>query len=137
METLLRRERFVEADLRAIHAGEAVVKSLDTPVRQELAVFGVVHVEAPAARFVDRFGDIERFERGPGIPQIGRFGNPPRLEDLASLTLPAKDVAALASCRPGDMRHEALDRVDDPLPESSRLVISEFVASSPRRSPAR
>ena len=101
METLLRRERFVEADLRAIHAGEAVVKSLDTPVRQELAVFGVVHVETPAARFLDRFGDIERFERGPGIPQIGRFSNPPQLEDLASLTLPAKDVAALASCRPG------------------------------------
>jgi hypothetical protein len=95
-------ERFVEADLRALHAGEAVVKSLDTPVRQELAVFGVVHVETPVARFVDRFGDIERFERGPGIPQIGRFGNPPRLEDLASLTLPAKDVAAVASCRPGD-----------------------------------
>jgi hypothetical protein len=99
---MLEREQFFEADLRALHAGEAVVKSLDTPVRQELAVFGVVYVNIPAARFVDRFGDIERFERGPGIPQIGRFSNPPRLEDLASLTLPAKDVAALASCRPGD-----------------------------------
>jgi hypothetical protein len=62
----------------------------------------VVHVDAPAARFIDRFGDIERFERGPGVPQIGRFGTPPRLEDLASLTLPAKDVAALKTCRPGD-----------------------------------
>ena len=102
VDTLLQRERLFEADLRALHAGEAVVKSLDTPVRQELAIFGVVHVEIPAARFVDRFRDIERFERGPGIPQIGRFSNPPRLQDLASLTLPAKDVAALASCRPGE-----------------------------------
>ena len=58
--------------------------------------------EAPTARFVDRFRDIERFEKGPGIPQIGRFSNPPRLEDLALLTLPAKDVAALARCHPGD-----------------------------------
>ncbi|HVH27656.1 MAG TPA: hypothetical protein VM818_12890 [Vicinamibacterales bacterium] len=102
VDSLLRRERFSAADLQAVNAGKAVVKSLDTPVRQELAHFGVVYVEAPTDRFVDRFGDIERFESGPGIPQIGRFGNPPRLEDLASLTLPAKDVTALASCRPGD-----------------------------------
>lgn len=99
---VLQEERFSAADLRALDSGEAVVKSLDTPVRQELAHFGAVHVDAPADRFIDRFGDIERFERGPGIPQIGRFSNPPRLEDLAALTLPAKDVTALARCRPGD-----------------------------------
>jgi hypothetical protein len=98
---LLRQERFSAADLRALDEGAAVVKSLDTPVRRELAHFGVVCIDAPADRFVDRFGDIERFESGPGIPQIGRFGIPPRLEDLASLTLPAKDVAGLATCRPG------------------------------------
>jgi hypothetical protein len=102
VDDLLRRERFSAADLPALDKGKAVVKSLDTPVRQELAHFGVVYVDAPTERFVDRFGDIERFERGPGIPQIGRFGSPPRLADLASLTLPAKDVTALAACRPGD-----------------------------------
>ena len=99
---LLRQQRFSAAEVRALDAGEAVVKSLDTPVRRELAHFGVVHIDAPTDRFVDRFRDIERFERGPGIPQIGRFGIPPRPEDLASLTLPAKDVTALATCRPGD-----------------------------------
>ena len=102
VNNLLRQQRFSAADLRALEAGEAVVKSLDTPVRRELAHFGVVHIDAPPDRFVDRFRDIERFERGPGIPQIGRFGIPPRPEDLASLTLPAKDVSALATCRPGD-----------------------------------
>lgn len=102
VNTLLSRERFGHADLRALHAGEAVVKSLDTQLRQELAVYGVVHVAIPPAAFVDRFADIERFEKGPGIPQIGRFGNPPRLEDLRPLRLPAGDVAALASCRPGN-----------------------------------
>lgn len=99
---VLQRERFSPGDLRALDAGAAVVKSLDTPVRQELAYFGVVYVDAPPDRFVDRFVDIERFERGPGILQIGRFASPPRLADLASLTLPSKDVSALARCRPGD-----------------------------------
>ena len=102
VNNLLRQQRFSAADLRAVDAGAAVVKSLDTPVRRELAHFGVVHIDAPPDRFVDRFRDIERFERGPGIPQIGRFGIPPRPEDLASLTLPAKDITALAACRPGD-----------------------------------
>jgi len=100
---LLRREmRFSAADLRALDAGSAVIQSLETPVRQELAHFGVVYVDVPTERFVERFRDIERFERGPGILQIGRFGTPPRLEDLASMTLPAKDVSTLAKCRPGD-----------------------------------
>jgi hypothetical protein len=30
------------------------------------------------------------------------MGSPARLEDLAALTLPAKDITALATCRPGD-----------------------------------
>src|SRR5688572_10505174 len=103
VDELLRGEmRFSVAELRALEAGSAVIKSLETPVRQELAHFGVVYVDAPAERFVERFRDIERFERGAGILQIGRFGSPPRLEDLASLTLPAKDAMALARCRPGD-----------------------------------
>jgi hypothetical protein len=53
-------------------------------------------------RFIGRFRDIERFESGPGIPQIGRFSVVPQRQDLASLTLPAEDVEALQRCRPGD-----------------------------------
>src|SRR3989338_8964994 len=71
VDDLLRREmRFSAADLRTLDAGSAVIRSLETPVRQELAHFGVVYVDAPTERFVDRFGDIERFESGPGILQI-------------------------------------------------------------------
>jgi hypothetical protein len=103
VDALLRRQmRLSTADLRALDEGSAVMKSLATPVRQELAHLGVVFMGVPADRFLDRFRDIERFESGPGILQIGRFGAVPRLEDLASLTLPAKDIGALARCRPGD-----------------------------------
>ena len=89
-------------DLRGLDRGSAVIRSLDTPVHQELAHVGVVHLDVPPDEFVDLFRDIERFERGPGIPQIGRFGSPPRLEDLQSLTLPAEDVEELPKCRTGD-----------------------------------
>jgi hypothetical protein len=99
-DVLTRIAPFSRAELAAIHAGTAVVRSLDTRVRQELAHVGVVYVDAPPARFLERFRDIERFERGPGIPQIGRFGDPPQIDDLAGLTLPADDVEALRRCRP-------------------------------------
>ena len=102
IDDLLRRERFSASDIRTVNAGQAVVKSLDTPARQELAHFGVVRINVPAARFIERFRDIERFESGPGVPQIQRFSVPPRIEDLSSLELPAKDVAALRQCHPAD-----------------------------------
>jgi hypothetical protein len=94
--------RFSAADLRSLDAGVAVVKSLETPVRRELAYFGVVHIQAPPERFIERFRDIERFETGRGIRNIGRFSVVPQRQDLASLTLPETDVAALQTCRPGD-----------------------------------
>jgi hypothetical protein len=103
VENLLTQKlRFSDADLRALDTGSAVIKSLDTPIREELAHVGAVYLDAPSGRFVERFRDIVRFESGPGIPQIGRFGSPPMLEDLASLTLPPTDVTTLRTCRPGD-----------------------------------
>jgi hypothetical protein len=99
---LTEKMRFSPADLRAYDAGSAVIKSLDTPVREELAHVGAVYLDAPSGRFVERFRDIVQFERGPGIPQIGRFHSPPRLEDLESLTLPPTDVTTLRRCHPGD-----------------------------------
>ena len=111
---LIGRLGFDADDLRALERGSAVIRSLDTPVRQELAHVGVVYVDAPPDEFVELFRDIERFERGPGIPQIGRFGSPPRIEDLHALTLPAEDVAELPKCRPGDcevkLSADAMDR---------------------------
>ena len=101
VSNLLQQQRFSAADLQALAAGEAVVKTLDTPIRRELAHLGVVHIDTPPERFVDRFRDVERFERGPGIPQIGRLSVPPRPEELSPLTVPVEDITALENCRPG------------------------------------
>ena len=103
VETLLEETMGLSAaDLRALNTGSAVVKSLDTPIREELAHVGAVFIDAPPDLVVERFRDIVAFENGPGVPHIGRFGTPARLEDLDSLTLPATDISALPKCRPGD-----------------------------------
>lgn len=101
-DVLVRRAMGLSAgDMRALASGVAVVRSLETPVRQEFAHLGAVRINAPYERFLERFRDIERFERGPGVPQIGRVGMTPRLDDLAPLQLPPGDVRSLAACRPG------------------------------------
>ena len=102
-ENLLQGKMAVSAtELRQLRSGSAVVKSLESSARQELVHLGVVRIQKRSDEFIARFRDIDRFERGPGIPQIGRFSTPPRLEDLASLTVPVDDVKALQRCHPGD-----------------------------------
>ncbi len=101
---LTERMGFSTDDLQALNGGEVVINSIDTRVHQELAHVGVVYLEATPGDFVDRFRDIEEFESGPGIPQIGLFGSPPRIEDLQGLTLPEADLESLPYCRPGDCK---------------------------------
>lgn len=129
IDDLLRRERFSAGEIRAVNAGQAVVKSLDTPVRQELAHFGVVHINVPPAKFMERFRDIERFESGPGVPQIRRFAVPPKLEDLAPLKLPERDITALRHCRPGscdvNLSSEAIARFRNEVDWSSASAAAD------------
>ena len=66
---LLRREGFSPADLRTLDAGEAVVKRSTRRSVRSLRTSGWC-TSTPTGLFIDRFGDIERFEGGPGVLQI-------------------------------------------------------------------
>jgi hypothetical protein len=67
-----------------------------------LAHVGAVRLDVSVEEFIERFLDIETFERGSGTRQIGRLGDPAGTEDLESLRLPLEDVDELRTCRPGD-----------------------------------
>jgi hypothetical protein len=105
-----------------------VIQTLETPIREELAYVGAVYLDVSSETFVERFRDIVRFEGGPGIPQIGRFNTPPRLDDLVSLTLPLTDVSTLRTCHPGacnvklsaDAMRRFRDEVDWSSPNAAR-----------------
>lgn len=101
MGPLLAGMGFASGDAQRLERGSAVIRSLDTRAREELAHVGVVYVDARPEEYVERFRNIERFEDGPGVLRMGRFGTPPRIEDLQSLTLSAQDFAELPACRPG------------------------------------
>jgi hypothetical protein len=89
------------AQLAAVEKGELVTKLLPGGDPSEIAAFGVVKCSGTAERLLRLARDVRRFRKGPRIAELGLFSAPPRLEDLAALTHPPDDIAALRSCRSG------------------------------------
>ncbi|MFA5909344.1 MAG: hypothetical protein WC815_11240 [Vicinamibacterales bacterium] len=90
------------ADLRGLDWG-GVVKTL--PSRKgELAVFTATRLNASPDVFVEWTRRIEALKRGPAIPAVGRFSDPPKLDDLDGLVLDRRDLDAIRQCRPGDCK---------------------------------
>ena len=106
---------FTDAQLAAVDAGQVVVKALPVPDKPEIAVFGAVRVRGDAGLFLDKLRDGVAFRRSASVLEIGRFSRPPRVEDLAGLTLDDGDFKAARDCRPGDcdlkMSRSAIERM--------------------------
>ncbi len=88
------------ADRARLAEGRAIVKTLPHGER-ELAIFAAVQADVPGARLVEWVRAIEALKQSARVPAVGRFSDPPRIEDLANLELDAEDLGALRSCRPG------------------------------------
>jgi hypothetical protein len=92
---------FADPDLKNMERGRVVTKVLETGVQTEVAVFGVVWMNARIQDFVQWQNDIERFEHGDAVLAIQKISDPPKLADFESLALPAKDLNAIPKCRVG------------------------------------
>jgi hypothetical protein len=86
----------------AVERGEVVSKVLDTHEKREVAVVGAAWVRAPKECFVEKFRDIEKFERNSAVLQIAKFNWPIGWQDIASLTLEPGEVESLRTCRLGN-----------------------------------
>ncbi len=94
--------RLPAADRRRLLQGEPVARLLETDGSKEVAVFGAIWIDAPAARYVEAVKDIERFEQGRSFRITRRIASPPRLDDFAELRLPEEDLEDLRTCRVGN-----------------------------------
>ena len=93
--------QFSEGDFASLRRGQVVRHDLPSRAAGEIAVAGAVRIRTPKAKFFARVRDIARFKSGPAVLQIGRFSNPPALDDFAALTVD-KDDFDVRSCRLGD-----------------------------------
>jgi len=83
--------------IQAVKNGSIVTKRLPSDDGREIAVFGIARVAFPAEFLSSRFRNIEVFKKSYAVPEVGRFGETPSLSDLAGLSVPRKDLEALAA----------------------------------------
>jgi hypothetical protein len=93
-----------QADLAKINAGQPVAKVLGTSEKREVAVCGIVRVDVPIEFFLEQYQDIVNFKKNPAVKQIGKFGFPPRAEDLRQLALEPGELDAFRKCKAGVCR---------------------------------
>ena len=91
---------YTDADLKALDAGKAVTRAIDTKEPREVAISGAVHIRATTDFFLRMYKDIERFDTA--ALAIKKISDPPQREDFATMSIPEKELAALRTCKPDD-----------------------------------
>jgi hypothetical protein len=88
-------------DRAHLDAGEVIARVL--PAQDgELAVFAASRLDAAPEALVAWTEAIDLLKRGPYVPAIGRFSDPPVLADLDALALEPSDLESIRRCQPGD-----------------------------------
>ena len=92
------------ARIAAIERGDAVVKVLETDIKRDVAVFGIITVDVPRRFYVTRLQDFPNSLRARTRPHFGIFSTPASPADVADATVPPHDVDDVKKCKPGDCR---------------------------------
>jgi hypothetical protein len=90
---------FTPADLDALDQGQVIARLPKTPETREVAAFAIMQLNVPADFFLKRVQDIVNFKKSNNVLQIGKFSDPPRPEDLSTLTLDASEIETIRRCR--------------------------------------
>jgi hypothetical protein len=90
--------RLEPREREVLATGRAVARTMPAPPGH-VGIFAAVAADIDAGRLVRWMHDIAALKRSPTVKEIGRFSDPPRIEDLALLTLDAADAQEIATCR--------------------------------------
>jgi hypothetical protein len=90
-----------KADFERLDAGQVVNRTLAATDKREVATLGVVRIKITPEVYVERLQDIVSFKKDDAVLQIGAFGTPPAVTDMAAMTLDDTDVRSLRRCRVG------------------------------------
>ena len=96
---LKKQMAFTTLDLSAVESGHIVVKLPKTGETREVAAFAIMQLDVPVEFFLRGMRDIVHFKRSDNVLEIGKFSDPPRLEDLSGLTLDPEEIETIRHCR--------------------------------------
>jgi hypothetical protein len=89
------------AELALVGRGDAVVKVLETPNKRDVAIFGVITVNASRETYVHRLRDFRQSLRSPTRARFGIFSEPVSPADVQAVTLDRDDAQDLKKCEAG------------------------------------
>lgn len=101
-QVLREKASFEDHDFAAMQLNQAVVRLAPTSDKREVAVTGLVNINASAEDFLRSYRDSMLQKSNAAILEIGRFGPEPAVSDLAGLSLEARDIEDLKECVVGD-----------------------------------
>ncbi len=101
-QVLREKASFEERDFAAMQLNQPVVRLAPTSDKREVAVTGLININARAEDFLRSYRDSMLQKSNAAILQIGRFGPEPSIADLAGLSLESRDIEDLKECIVGD-----------------------------------
>jgi hypothetical protein len=90
-----------EGERRQMARGDPVARVVPAKDR-EVMVFAAVPVAIDPGRLVAWMRNVAALKKSRYVVSIQRFSDPPRIDDLAALTLDDGDMEAIRQCRRGD-----------------------------------
>jgi len=75
LEFLQKQIGLTPTEIKSLIAARPVAKLLKTKRNDEVAIFGIVRINAPQELFIEKFRDIVAFESGKGIHGVGAAFN--------------------------------------------------------------
>ena len=100
LQDFLRKQLAVTpTELSALNTGQIIVRLPKTAETREVAAFAIMRLNVPSEFFLEKVHDIVNFKKSDNVLQIGKFSDPPRIEDLANLTLDRDEIDTIRRCR--------------------------------------
>ncbi len=90
------------SEIEQAKRGEVVTKVLNSADRDEVALFGIVTINASREDVMKRVRDLPTFLRSPGRTAFGTFSTPAVATDVSAFSVDGGDFDAIKGCRPGE-----------------------------------
>jgi hypothetical protein len=90
------------SEIEQAKRGEVVTKVLNSADRDEVALFGIVVVNASRDDVMKRVRDLPNFLKSPSRTAFGTFSTPAVATDVSSFTVDNSDFDAIKGCKPGE-----------------------------------
>lgn len=101
LQQLIGADNWTTEERAAFEKGDAVVRSLETGNKQEIASLGIVRIKGMQHVSMQAFRDSLDQKRGDQLKLGGRFSDPPALDDVRDLELDEDSVRQLQKCKAG------------------------------------